>query len=132
MSEDKVYPNGKPVSVTDLLAAAEPGACVEYAREPGFKPNSVFVLASVTAGDFIEWSEANEEAKRTAGLRLIIKSVVDGEPGVDEGATGKRIMDDTHIPVLRKLPHKDTERIVKAIIKLNKMNVKQDTAAKND
>lgn len=133
MADEKVYPNGKPMSVTDMLAAAEPQASVEYARTPGLKPGQVFVIASVTAGDMIEWSEANEgEAKRTAGLRLIVKSVVDGEPGVDEGARGARILDDTHIALLRKLPHKGTESVVKAILKLNGMNVKADADAKKD
>jgi hypothetical protein len=130
---ERVYPHGKPMSVTDLLAAAEPLASVEYARTPGFKPGQVFVLASVTAGAMIAWSEANDgEAKRTAGLRLIIQSVVDGEPGVDDGATGARIMDDTHIALLRKLPHKVTEAVVKDILKLNGMNVKADNEAKKD
>lgn len=133
MADEKVYPNGKPISVTDMLAAAEPLASVEYARTAGFKPGQVFVLGSVTAGDMIEWSEANEgEAKRTAGLRLIVRSVVDGEPGVDDGARGVRIMDDTHIALLRKLPHKTTENVVKAILKLNGMNVKADNDAKKD
>lgn len=132
-TEAKVYPQGKPISVMDMLAAAEPLASVEYTRTPGFKPGQVFVLQSVTAGDMIEWSEANEgEAKRTAGLRLIVKSVVDGEPGVDEGATGKRIMDDSHITLLRKLQHKTTESVVKAIVKLNGMNVKVDAEVKKD
>jgi hypothetical protein len=130
--EDKIYPSGKPVSVTDMLAAAEPLASVEYARSPGFKPGQVFVLGSVTAGDMIEWSEANEDAKRTAGLRLIVKSVVDGEPGVDEGARGVRIMDDTHLTLLRKLPHKSTEGVVRAILKLNGIQAKADKDAKND
>lgn len=133
MSEEKTYPNGKPVSIADLVAAAEPNASTEYARTPGFKPGQVFVLASLVSGDMIVWSEANEgEAKRTAGLRLIVKSVVDGEPGVDEGAVGRCIMDDTHIALLRKLPHKATERVVKEILKLNGMNVKADKDAKND
>lgn len=133
--EQKVYPNGKPISVVDLIAAAEPGASVEYARVPGFKPGQVFVIASVTSGDMIEWSEANEgEAKRTAGLRLIVKSVVEGEPGKDEGVgpVPRRIMDDTHIALLRKLPHKQTEIVVKAIVKHNGMTVKGDDAAKKD
>lgn len=133
MAEDKVYPKGKPISVTDMLAAAEPGAAVEYTRTPGFHPGQVFVIASLSAGDMIEWSEANEgPAKRTAGLRLIVNSVVDGEPGVDEGATGKRIMDDTHIALLRKLPHKTTENVVRAIIVHNGMNVKLDGEVKKD
>ena len=127
-----VYPDGKPLSVIDMLAAAEPLASVEYARAAGFKPGQVFVLQSVTAGDLIEWSEANEDAKRTAGLRLIIKSVVDGQPGVDEGARGARIMDDTHIALLRKLQHKTTENVVKAILKLNGMTVAADDKVKKD
>jgi hypothetical protein len=131
MADVKVFPNGKPISVADLLAAAEPLASVEYARTAGFKPGQVFVLASVTAGDMIEWSEANEgEAKRTAGLRLVVKSVVDGEPGVDPDAKGVRIMDDTHLAVLRKLQHKTTEGVVKAILKLNGMNTKEDSETK--
>lgn len=131
--QNEIYPNGKPLTVTDLIAAAEPLASVEYARVPGFKPGQVFVIASVTAGDMIEWSDANDtQAKRTAGLRLIVKSVVDGEPGKDKDATGQRIMDDTHIALLRKLPHKTTEAVVKAIIKHNGMTLKQDAEAKND
>lgn len=126
--------NGKkPANLEDFLAAAQPLASVEYARTPGFKPNQEVVLASVTAGDMIEWSEANSgEAKRTAGLRLIVKSVVDGEPGVDEGVKGARLMDDTHIAMLRKLPHRITENIVKAILKLNGLETKKDENAKND
>lgn len=132
MADDKVYPEGKPISVTDMLAAAEPLASVEYARVPGFKPGQIFVLQSVTAGDMIQWSEANEgDAKRTAGLRLIVKSVVDGEPGKDEGAKGARILDDTHIALLRKLPHKTTEEVVKGILKLNGMKVTGDDVKKD-
>ena len=132
MAEEKVYPDGKPLSVVDMLAAAEPLASVEYARTPGFKPGQVFVLQSLMAGDMIEWSEANDDAKRTAGLRLIVKSVVDGEPGRDEGAKGVRIMDDTHLALLRKLQHKTTENVVKAVLKLNGMEVKKDADAKKD
>lgn len=143
VTEEKVYPNGKPVSITDLLAAAEPGASVEYTRTPGFKTGQVFVLASVSSGEMIEWGEANEgEAKRTAGLRLIVRSVVDGVPATcaqvlagtieaDEGATGRRVMDDTHIALLRKLQHKTTENVVRAIIKHNGMNIKLDDAKKD-
>lgn len=129
----KVYPDGKPISIYDLLSAADSGESKEYARVPGFKEGQVFVIQSVTAGDIIEWSEANEgEAKRTAGLRLIVKSVVDGEPGKDEGALGKLIMDTSHLSTLRKLPHKATENVVRAIIKLNGMELKQDASAKKD
>lgn len=84
-------------------------------------------IQSLTAGDLIEWSEANDsgEAKRTAGLRLIVKSAVDKD--------GKLIFIDKHIAKLREKSHKETEKVVKGILKLNAMLVKsQDTAAKND
>lgn len=110
------------LSMDDVLAAND----VEYAEIEGFtKGGKTFRIQSLTAGDLIEWSEANEgEAKRTAGLRLIVKSLVD--------ADGKRIADDTHIAVFRKKSHKVTERIVKEILKLNGMNVKAEAEAKKD
>lgn len=124
-----VFAEGKPVTVSDIIVAQD----VEYARIPGFKSGTVFVIQSLTAGDLIEWSEANEgEAKRTAGLRLIVKSLVDGEPGIDDGATGKTILTDKHIGLLRSKSHKVTENIVKSILKLNGMTVKGEKDAKND
>lgn len=99
---------------------------VEYAEIPGFKPNQVFRIGSLTAGDLIEWSEANDgEAKRTAGLRLITKSLVD--------ANGVRIaIDPKNIAVFRAKSHKVTERIVREILVLNGMNVKTEDAVKKD
>lgn len=99
---------------------------VEYATIEGFKPGKPFRIGSLTAGDLIEWSEANEgEAKRTAGLRLITKSLVNSK--------GERYAADLkNIAVFRTKSHKVTERIVKEILKLNGMTVKQDDAAKKD
>ena len=109
------------LTAQDILVADD----IEYTKIPGFKPGQVFRIKSLTAGDLIEWSEANSgEAKRTAGLRLIIKSLVDGE--------GKLIMSDRHIEMLKLKTHKVTERIVKEILHHNGMNVKQDKDAKND
>lgn len=111
----------KILSIDDVLSADD----VEYGLVPGFKLGESFRIQSLTAGDLIEWSAANEgEAKRTAGLRLIVKSLVDAE--------GKRIADDTHIELFRKKSHKVTERIVREILKLNGMTVKQDGEAKKD
>jgi hypothetical protein len=107
------------------MAEIEAEDGVEYATIPGFKEGQVFRIASLTAGDMIEWSEANEgEAKRTAGLRLIVKSLVD--------ESGKHIATDAHIATFRKKTHKVTEAIVKAILKHNGMSVKQDAEAKKD
>lgn len=75
-------------------------------------------IQSLTAGDLIEWSEANEgEAKRTAGLRLIVKSMVDG--------AGQQLMNDKHLGMLRRKSHRITEDIVKAILQLNGIRTKQ-------
>jgi hypothetical protein len=100
---------------------------VQYAYVDGFKKEGgrKIRIGSVSAGDMIEWSEANEtEAKRTAGLRLITRSLVNSQ--------GVRISSDKDIVKLRTMRHDVTERIVKEILKLNGMNVKADNAAKND
>lgn len=74
-------------------------------------------IQSLTAGDILEWSEAGEgEAKKTAGLRLIIKSVVDG--------TGKLVFSPNHISILRTKNHKQTEKVIEAIIKLNGLTIR--------
>lgn len=111
---------------------------IEYAKVQGFKPTDMLFIGSVTAGDIIVWTEAGTgEAKRTAGLRLIVKSLVDGIPDGAVGgptilpngqkATGKRIANDTHIEALRGKSHKVTERLVREILKLNGMEVKKGT-----
>ena len=111
----------KILSVDDILSADD----TEYKLVPGFKDGESFRIKSITAGDMIEFVESNEgEAKRTAGLRLIVKSLVDGD--------GKRIMDDTHIALLRKKSQKVTNRLVDEILKLNGLDVKKDAAAKNE
>jgi len=109
-------------SMDDILSAND----VEYATIEGFTPGKPFRIASLTAGDLIEWSEANEgEAKRTAGLRLITKSLVNSK--------GVRFADNPkNIAVFRQKSHKVTERIVKEILKLNGMTVNAEAATKKD
>jgi hypothetical protein len=110
-------------SVDDMVT--DGASEVQYHEIEGFKPGKMIRIGSVTAGDMIEWSEANEgEAKRTAGLRLITKSLVNDK--------GLRISSDKDIVKLRTMRHNVTERIVKEILKLNGMTVKQDKDAKND
>jgi len=118
-SKEKVYG-----TVEELLS--DGASEMEYSVVDGFKPGTKIRIGSVTAGDMISWSESNEgEAKRTAGLRLICKSLVN--------ADGVRYADDDkNIAKFRAMRHKETERIVKEILKLNGMNVKQDDAAKKD
>jgi hypothetical protein len=106
---------------------------VEYDTVPGFKPGEVLRIGSLTAGDFLEWVEKNEgtdgEAKKTAGLRLITKSLVGPEP------ENVRYADDAkNIDVFRAKRHRVTEAIIRAILKLNGMVVKKDgtTQAETD
>jgi len=80
-------------------------------------------LQSLTAGDMIDFQESMEgEAKRTAGLRLIIKSAVDGD--------GRPIFTDKHLGMLREKSQRITNTIVAAILKLNGMEVKKDGTTK--
>lgn len=105
-------------SMDEILAAPD----IEYTTVPGW--NGLIRIGSLTAGDMIEWTEANDgEAKRTAGLRLIVKSLVNSE--------GKRIGTDKDISKLRAKSHKVTEQVVKAILKLNGFNVKEDEQKKD-
>lgn len=123
MADDKVAHDEVYESVDDMVA--DGASEVEYAVIEGFKAGKLIRIGSVNAGDMIDWSEANEgEAKRTAGLRLIQKSLVNKD--------GKRIGNPTDLGKLRTMRHNITERIVKEILKLNGMNVKQDAEAKKD
>ena len=116
--KDEIYE-----SVDEMVA--DGASEVQYATIEGFISNKKIRIGSVSAGDMIEWSEANEtEAKRTAGLRLISKSLVN--------KSGVRISSDKDIAKFRTMRHNVTERIVKEILKLNGMNVKADKDAKND
>jgi hypothetical protein len=110
-------------SVDEMVA--DGASEVQFAEIEGFHPEKRIRIGSVSAGDMIEWSEANEtEAKRTAGLRLISKSLVN--------KAGVRISSDKDIAKFRTMRHNVTERIVKEILKLNGMTVKADEKAKND
>ena len=116
---DMVY-----TSVDDMItdgATEEQFAMIDGWKEGGPKIR----IGSVSAGDIITWQEANEgEAKKTAGLRLIIKSLVDMQ--------GRRYGTDRDILKLRQVRHSITEGILSEIVKLNGMTKKQDKESKND
>ena len=98
---------------------------IEYAEVPVGVNGDVVRIGSLTAGDMIEWAEANEgEAKRTAGLRLIVKSLVDEQ--------GNRIGKDSDIPRLRGKSQKWTQAIVKEILKHNGLEPKAQEEVKKD
>ena len=82
-------------------------------------------IGSVTAEDMIEWVESNEgEARRTAGLRLIIKSLVD--------ENGARIGTPNLLQVLKKKSNAVCTQIVERILTLNKLNPKASDQLKNE
>lgn len=114
------------LTLDDIIKADD----VEYAMVPGFKPGQVFRIRSVTADEMIKWTEANEgEAKRTAGLRLIVKSVCDKD--------GNLLMTDEHLSILRRKTHRVTNGLIDAILEHNGMTVKGkklagETDAKKD
>jgi hypothetical protein len=79
----------------------------------------VLRLGSLTADDMLSWVEANDgPAKKTAGLRLIINSLVD--------ASGTRIGSDKMIATLRKRNADVIRRLVEAVLKLNGMTVETE------
>lgn len=109
----------KVLSVEEMLAAED----VEYAEIKGW--NGIIRIGSLSAEEFLEWTEANEgEAKKTAGIRLVVRSLVDAE--------GRRIGNDKMIGQFKKKSQAIMERIVKEILKLNGLNTKSEKDTKND
>lgn len=107
------------LSMDEMIAAED----IEYAVVDGW--GGKIRLASLTADDLIEWTETNEgPAKKTAGLRLVIKSIVD--------AKGVRIGKPEHLEALRKKGHATCERLLKEVLQLNGMSVKQAGETKKD
>lgn len=108
------------LSVDEMLAAED----VEFATIQTW--NGKYTrIGSLTAEDLIEWSEANDTpAKKNAGLRLFVKSLVDKD--------GKRIGTPAHILAFAKKNNAQIEKVIEAILKLNHMKVKGQQAVKND
>ena len=118
---EKVY-----ASMDEMFASG--ATDVEYDVIDGFKPGEKIRIGSVTAGDFLEWQESLDgPEKRMAGLRLICKSLVGPAPGNVRYAADLK-----GVSKLRDVRHKDTERILKAIVDLNGMRDKDQEKAKKE
>lgn len=118
---EKIY-----ASMDDILSSGVSEA--EYAVIDGFKPGEKVRIGSVTAGDIALWSEASEgEAKKTAGMRLIIKSLVGPPPSNIRYADKPE-----NIEKLKGMRQKEFFRIVNEILKLNGLNAKAQEDAKKD
>lgn len=102
------------------------GTGCEYKIIEGFAKGKSIIIGSLTAGDLMEWTEAGEgEAKKTAGSRLITKSLCNSK--------GERYAEDPkNIALFRKKDHKASERIIKEILALNGLEVKEQESTKKD
>jgi len=120
MADDKV-------AQVESMEEIDSSVDVEYAMIEGFTPDKPFRIGSLSAGDLIEWSEKSESEtqKRTMGLRLICKSLVNSK-------NERFALDPKNIEIFRRKSHKVTERIVREILKLNGMTAKEEVAAKKD
>ena len=108
----------KVLSVEEMMAADD----IEYVEVEAF--GGIVRLGSIDAGDMIDFVEANEgPAKRTAGLRMIIKSIVDAE--------GKRIGHDNQLEQWKHRSQKTCDKIITAILKLNGLDKASKAAAGN-
>ncbi len=125
----------KILSVSDIEGAVDE----KYSEIEAW--GGVFLAGSLMAEDFIEWTEANDSpAKRTAGIRLITKSMCGPSatcPACNDGSDVHvgihvRVGTDKHIEVFKRKSVAETEKVVKAIVKLNGLNVKGVDAPKND
>ena len=86
--------------------------------------NGHLLLGSLPAFEMIEWAETTEPlAKKTAGLRLIVKSLVNEK--------GDRIGTDKHLHIFMKKSAVVCNRIIDDIIKLNGLNKKAEAEVKN-
>jgi hypothetical protein len=80
-------------------------------------------LGSLNAGDMMEFVESNEgPARRTAGIRLIVKSIVDKD--------GRRIGEPKHIEIFKKKDATTIAMLVNKIMELNDLN--PETKVKNE
>lgn len=89
-------------------------SAVEYAMVPNAIKGKDVWIQSLPAGDMIDFRETIDgPAKKTATLRLIIKSIVNNP------TEGKRLLKDEHISMLRQLQEREIQPVGKAILKLN-------------
>ena len=113
------------LSVDEMLSSNDfTYTTVEMPEWPkGGKPGKVRI-GSLTALDMMEWQEANDSpAKKTAALRLVIRSLVDKD--------GNRIGKDQHIIAFQNKNTKIVEQLVKAIMELNGLGKSDQEKAKN-
>lgn len=85
----------------------------KFDEVPGFNPGEVFRIQSLTAQELMEWTSGNERDMETAGLRMIILSLVGPPPANTKYA---KLSD---LDFFKGQSHEVTERLIRAILKLN-------------
>ncbi len=99
------------------------------------------VIGSVNSEDMIEWIESNgdEKTKREAGLRLLVKSVVEVVKRGEDGSIleVKRIPKDqreAYMALFRQKDARENGRVVGACLRLNGLDIaaKKIEALKNE
>ncbi len=114
---DKKDPTNE-FTIDDILVPS----AIEYMMVPGAIKGKDVWIQSLPAGDMMDFRDTIDgPAKKTAALRLIIKSIVNNP------TEGKRMLKDEHISFLRKLQEREIHALGKAILKLNGL----DDDAKN-
>ena len=102
---------------------------VDIVKVPMDDKGGVMYIGSLSADDFVEWQESKDsgspDAKKTAAARLITRSLVKGE----KDAT--RIGTEDMVQKWRKAKIAHSERVLKAIFKLNGINQPAEVAVKN-
>ncbi len=114
---------------------------VEIVKVPMDDKGSVMFIGSLSADEYVEWAEAKSsddpDVKRNAAALLMMRSLVKGPvPGDDatpeqRKAAAVRTGTDAHVKAFRKAKVSRTERLLKAILKLNYINQRDEATAKN-
>lgn len=106
----------KVLGMDDILDAQD----VKYDEVDVPEWGGVVRIGSLSAEDAMEFAETNEgPAQKTAGLRLVLRSLVDAE--------GNRIGDnDKVLQAFKKRNPAVIARIVKRVMKLNEMDASSD------
>ena len=107
MSEEKL------LSIEDIKDAPD----TEYDTVDAF--GGKVRIGTLDSGTLLDFLEANKgPAKRTAGLRLIVASLVDKD--------GNRIGEPHHLEIFRKKSAKECTKLITAIRRLNGLEVEKE------
>lgn len=113
---------------------------VDIVKVPMDDKGGVMYIGSLSADEFVEWTETKDasdpEAKKNASAQLMMRSLVKGPDKIDgkeltaeqRAAASTRIGTPAHVAAFRKAKVSRTERLLKAILKLNYINQKDDLA----